>query len=137
MDKVHKTITTQYYTASSKPFRIYLNEVGLCGLYDTALGTPSLKTVPRDTVGAIEKRSLLSSGICRSLRRNSVPIRNTQPRKCTILLFLRYLHYNITLSIPICFDTQGIIIREPNQSNAALNQICHYNRHLTSCKTGK
>jgi hypothetical protein len=24
MDKVHKPITTQYYTPSSKPFRIYL-----------------------------------------------------------------------------------------------------------------
>jgi hypothetical protein len=25
MDKVHKPVTTQYYTPSSKPFRIYLN----------------------------------------------------------------------------------------------------------------
>jgi hypothetical protein len=24
MDKVHKTITSQYYTPSSKPFRIYI-----------------------------------------------------------------------------------------------------------------
>jgi hypothetical protein len=27
MDKVHKSITTQYYTASSKPFRIYLKHL--------------------------------------------------------------------------------------------------------------
>jgi hypothetical protein len=26
MDKVHKPITTQYYTALSKPFRIYLTK---------------------------------------------------------------------------------------------------------------
>ena len=35
------------------------------------------------------------------------------------ILFLRYLYYNITLNIPTCFDPQGLIIREPNQSNTA------------------
>jgi len=33
------------------------------------------------------------------------------------VLFLRYLCYNITLNIPTCFNSLGIIIREPNQGN--------------------
>jgi hypothetical protein len=30
MDEIHKTITTQYYTASSKPFRGYLTRNTAC-----------------------------------------------------------------------------------------------------------
>jgi hypothetical protein len=35
------------------------------------------------------------------------------------IFFLRYSHYNITLNIPACFDPQGIIVSEPNQSRTA------------------
>jgi len=51
-------------------------------------------------------------------------IHDTKPTKSTNL-FLRYLHYNITLNITTCFGPQGIIIRESNQSNAAWKQISH------------
>jgi hypothetical protein len=52
------------------------------------------------------------------LARTNELIRNIQPNKFTIL-FLRSLHYHITLTIPKCFDPRGIITREPNQSNTA------------------
>ena len=48
-----------------------------------------------------------------------LPIHNTQTIKCTAL-FVRYLYYNITLNIPTCFDPQGIIVRESNQSITAV-----------------
>jgi hypothetical protein len=43
---------------------------------------------------------------------------DTKPTKRTFS-FLRYLHYNITLNIATCFDSQGTFIRRPYQSNAA------------------
>ena len=45
-------------------------------------------------------------------------IRDTKSTKCTVM-FLRYLHYSITLNILTRFDPQGTIIRELNKTNMA------------------
>jgi len=35
--------------------------------------------------------------------------------------FLRYLYYNITLSMTKCFDPRRIVLREATTNNSALN----------------
>jgi hypothetical protein len=41
-------------------------------------------------------------------------------------LFLRYLHYNITVDIPTCFGPQRTFIREENESYTTHNEISHF-----------
>ena len=45
-------------------------------------------------------------------------IRDVKPTKRTVM-FIRYLHYSITLNIPACFHPQGNIIRGLNRTNMA------------------
>jgi len=57
------------------------------------------------------------------------PDYNTQTTKCTVF-FLRYLHYNTTLSIPTCFNPQVIVTREVISNKVAWNKIIY----LYSCR---
>jgi hypothetical protein len=43
--------------------------------------------------------------------------------KLNLAYFMGHLYYNITLNIPTCFDSQGIVVRESTQSNTAQKQI--------------
>jgi hypothetical protein len=42
---------------------------------------------------------------------NNLVIHETKPTKCTEV-FVRYLHYNITLHVPTCFGTQRTFFRD-------------------------
>jgi len=59
-------------------------------------------------------------------------IHDTKPTKYTN--FLRYIDYSITLNILTCFDPQGIIFREPYQSNTGCYQFSHFSTHVPLCK---
>ena len=53
------------------------------------------------------------------LHRHLGTVRSTQPAKC-IVMFLGYLCYGVKLNVHTCFDPQGIIIRELNESQCWL-----------------
>jgi hypothetical protein len=61
-------------------------------------------------------------------------IKTPRPTKCTIL-FADILYYIITLNSATCFDPQGIIIRELNQSNTAQTQ--QHLHKIEMCKKSK
>jgi hypothetical protein len=79
-------------------------------LKDTALNAFSNVTQSR-----VSRNSDFTLFIPRTVRNQLATLR---PTKRSVLL-LRYLHYDVTLNIPTCFDPQLIIIREGKQSITA------------------